>query len=117
VLWLAGCGASAGPPVASGAIPLPTPNVAPIPLDRCAETPLDSALHGDQHDPLIAWIVDRVSHARRDVVWPPGYGARFTPGLEIVDPTGAIVLREGEAITKACGVTDDGRLYLAPPFR
>ena len=74
-------------------------------------------LHGDAHDPLVAWLADATTHARRDVVWPPGYRARFAPRLEVLDPSGVVVLREGDVVRDACGVTDDGRLYLAPPFR
>lgn len=48
--------------------------------------------HGDERDP---------------VVWPPGFGTRFTDrGVELIDDTGTAVAREGERL-KLGGGSDD----------
>jgi hypothetical protein len=130
VLALAACGASGGPSPGSstaasvpslgpGELALPTTRWITDPPGLCAGVGLDAVLHGDPRYPDIAWLENRIHPGphRIDVVWPVGYRARFAPKLEVVDATGTVVLREGDVVTGACGVLDDGRPYLAPPFR
>ena len=66
---------------------------------------LDAVLHGSTSDPRVVWAADRSSGDRIDLVWPAGYGARFNPGLEVLDASGAIVAREGDLLIGRC-VTD-----------
>jgi hypothetical protein len=58
---------------------------------------------------------------RRELVWPPGYGVRtyrFGGDFDIVDPGGAAVHGEGDAIDRACLAGSPGDpdavLLLAP---
>jgi hypothetical protein len=88
-------------PTLLGAVDVPT-----ISASACAGVGLPNAtLAGDAHDPRIAWLVQ--NGQRRDVVFPDGFHARFAPNLEILDGSGAIVARAGDAVTGAC-VTGDG---------
>lgn len=100
-----------------GELPLPTPPFVNNPPDICAGVGIGALLRGDAPDPALTWVEDTTTHTRRDVVWPVGYRARFTPRLEVLDASGAVVLREGDLISGTCGITTDGRFYLAPPFR
>ena len=63
-------------------------------------------------DPRVTWLVTRGGD-RLEVVWPPGYTARFTGGLEVVDSTGIVVFREGDAISGGC--KRDGEVLIALP--
>ena len=128
MLVLAGCGTRTGISPALTAstsvaalspdeLPLPTPPFVSNPPDICAGVAIGALLRGDAHDPALTWVEDTTTHTRRDVVWPVGYRARFTPRLEVLDASGAVVLREGDLISGTCGITTDGRFYLAPPFR
>jgi hypothetical protein len=55
--------------------------------------------------------------ARIDVTWPSGYRGRFVPAFEVVDPSGAVVAHEGQAVTGGCVTTDTHVLHLEPPFK
>jgi hypothetical protein len=106
-------------PLASGDIALPTE--APIPLEpgvatACAGVGLGAVLHGDASDPRVAWLVDTSHGTRIDVVWPPGYRARFIPAIEILDASEVVVLKAGDAVTGGCGTADPGILLVEPPF-
>jgi hypothetical protein len=52
-------------------------------------------LTGAIDDPHVTWF-ERRGRRVQDVVWPPGYVARFRPDLEVLDPTGSVVAREGD---------------------
>jgi hypothetical protein len=55
-------------------------------------------LAGDPNFRPVAFA--RTSAGKRiEILWPPGYNARFDPRLEIVGPTGEVVAREGDEIT------------------
>ena len=82
----------------------------------CAGVGLAAVLHGDAHDPRIAWLVDDTRGTRLDVTWPPGYRARFAPKLEVVDASGTVVLRDGDPVTGACVTSDPNVHQLEPPF-
>lgn len=75
----------------------------------------DAVLHGASDDARGAWLVTR-DGVRLDVVWPPGYRARFAPDLEVLDGGGTLRFREGDEPTGACttGPDADGPLLLAP---
>jgi hypothetical protein len=64
----------------------------------CNDMALSGTLHGAQSDPRSAWVVS-TSESRVEISWPAGYSARFVPMLEVIGPGGAVVAREGDAIT------------------
>lgn len=39
---------------------------------------------------------------RRDIIWPPGFTARFDPDLRVLDASGTVVLSKGDQITGGC---------------
>jgi hypothetical protein len=63
---------------------------------------LDATLHGAVTDPRVTWAVDRSSGIRLDLLWPFGYGARFSPDLEVLDEHGTVVGHEGDLIIGTC---------------
>ena len=88
----------------------PTVNLPIDPLGRtfCGRgVGLDATLHGSASDPHVAWAVDARSGERFELVWPPGYRARFTPGLVILDASGTEVARDGDHITGGCNSVAD----------
>jgi hypothetical protein len=103
---------SAAPPDSTRGMPLPAAD--PI-GDGCASVALDGQLAGHTADPRLAWIERADGSAERiDVVWPPGYSARFAPGLEVLDADGRVVLREGGRVDAGCAW--NGLVLLLPPF-
>lgn len=84
---------------ASKTVPLPT-----LESDNggCRDVGLDATLAGDAHDPRVAWLL--IQGKRADIIWPPGFSARFTPELEVLDHTGKVVFRSGDRISGACVV-------------
>jgi hypothetical protein len=77
---------------------------------------LAAVVRGSASDPDVAWIVRLSSGERSNVTWPDGYTARFAPGLEILDASGRVVLRDGDFVDGTCGTDSGGRILLAPPF-
>ena len=67
---------------------------------------LTAVLHGSPSDPRVAWAIDSGSEQRIELVWPPGYQARFDPELMIFDVGGDIVAREGDLVTGGCHDVD-----------
>jgi len=55
-------------------------------------------LRGDPNDAHVTWETDLDGSRRQDVVWPPGYRARFAPALEVYDPTGRLIARDGDRV-------------------
>lgn len=132
VLALAGCGAPATPvaPNTGGGISFPAASLAagevalpePSPFDvppgtkvACGGIGIDATLHGSASDPHLAWLVNDLG-TRIEVVWPPGYRARFAPTLEVLDESDEVVLREGDHITGGCVTEDPKTLLLEWPF-
>ncbi|HXX60012.1 MAG TPA: hypothetical protein VEI48_01830 [Candidatus Sulfotelmatobacter sp.] len=106
-------------PLAAGEIALPTePLVALEPgvATACAGVGVSAVLHGSAADPRVAWLVNDLG-TRLDVVWPPGYLARFTPNLEVLDGNGVVVLKAGGVVTGVCGTVDPHIWLLEPPFK
>jgi hypothetical protein len=103
----------------SGDLALPTANM--LNGNSCAGTGADTVLQGSAADPRIAWLVQPANptfgtpELRIEAIWPAGYRARFSPGLEILDERGAVVLRAGDPVTGFCA--GDNPAYLEPPFR
>jgi hypothetical protein len=61
-----------------------------------------ATLVGDPNDSQVAWLEGFGN--RVEVVWPPGYFARFAPDLEVLDPSGKVMYREGDLIPGGCAV-------------
>lgn len=107
-------------PLASGEIALPTEppvSVAPGVATPCAGVGVSAVLHGSAADPRVTWLVNDLG-TRMDVVWPPGYRARFTPNLEVLDASEVVVHKAGDPVSGACVVNaDPATLLLEPPFK
>lgn len=81
---------------------------------NCFGVGLNGLLAGSPTDPRIAWYVSR-SGTEQNLVWPPGYRARFAPKLEILDPQGKVVMHEGDPIAGGCVVgPSPGGLLISP---
>lgn len=106
-------------PLASGEFTLPTlpvPSLPPGAARACAGIGLvDAVLRGGANDPKTVWLVSGGSK-RFELVWPPGYRARFNPTLEVLDPVGNVVARDGEQVNGACVTADQNVLSMEPPF-
>ncbi len=100
---------------ACGAIqtfPLPT---AQGDTGGCRGVGLDGyKLAGSPTDPRVTWLVMASQGVRRDIVWPSGFHAVFSPQLAVVDPSGHTVMKEGDAVTGACVTGPDGVLGPEP---
>lgn len=71
-------------------------------------------VHGSRDDPALTWIVFGNDGHRENLLWPPGYRARFTPSLVVLDPTGKTVAREGEYAPGGCPMLPGGTLIDLP---
>lgn len=84
----------------------------------CREIGLMGAtLAGSPADPRVAWL-EFGDEGRREILWPPGFTAQFTPELEILDASRTVVFRAGDAISGGCtaGPADDpGQLLVIRP--
>lgn len=106
------------PPAASPAPTLPTTSLtAPDGSEMaCAGVGLTDVLRGDPANPRLAWLESFPNGGHRlEIVWPPGYSARFTPRLQVLDPTGQVVIEDGDFVEGAC-VWSDGAHLMYPPF-
>jgi hypothetical protein len=105
------------PSLSGGLFPLPTTNW--LAGRGCAGVGLDAVLHGSPTDSRVTWLENKLGgQSRMDVLWPAGYRARFNPSLEILNESGNVVAREGDAVAGACGNDPDtGTVYLEPPFK
>jgi hypothetical protein len=68
-------------------------------------------VHGSPTDQRLTWMT-RPDGGREELVWPHGYTARFTPGLEVLDAHGRVVAREGSLATGGCTMPPDGAWYI-----
>lgn len=101
-----GCSAATGQTVTIPTLPSPSPGVQVL-CTPALHTPF--TLEGDRTKSPPVWGVD-IFGRPFPIVWPPGFTARFTPGLEIVDPGGTVVARAG-TIRDAVG-TGDSTFYV-----
>ena len=83
----------------------------------CVAVPIDATLHGSPTDRAVAWLIDGRSGQRVQAAWPDGYTARFDPELAVIDQSGAVVLHEGDQVTRACFTGLIDVYWLDPPFR
>jgi hypothetical protein len=58
-------------------------------------------LHGAATDPRLAWMIEPTGR-RTELAFSPGWSARFTPRLEVLDADAWVVAREGSPITGTC---------------
>jgi hypothetical protein len=83
----------------------------------CREIGYEGVLRGDANDPRLAWGEKERrtgSVARRELVWPPGYTARFTPDVEILDASRRVRYVARDVIEGGCvtGPSFSGPLYV-----
>lgn len=110
--------ATLGWPSPTGDIALPTAEPLVLPsgaVEACGGVGISAVLRGDPHDPHIAWLVNNLG-TRVNITWPPGYRARFDPGLVVLDAAGIVVLKDGDSVTGACVTGSPDLLHLEPPF-
>ena len=74
----------------------------------------DVRVHGSSEDPALTWIVFASDGHRENLLWPPGFRARFTPTLEVLDPFAHVYSREGDPAHDHCPMQPDG-VYLDIP--
>ena len=55
-------------------------------------------LRGDPSDPHLTWETALDGSGRQEVIWPPGYRVRFAPKLEVFDPKGGLIARDGDQV-------------------
>jgi len=103
--------------VACGAPTRPLPAVNAF-NGNCRGVGFDGHIKGDPTDDRLAWLVSDLDGARVEIVWPPGYAARFTPRLEVIDEEGDVVFRDGDGVNGACttGAEAEGPLLMLPRF-
>ena len=68
-------------------------------------------LHGSPTDQRLVWMTFP-DGSRRELAWPLGYSARFTPDLELLDENGKLVGREGTPVTGGCETPQRGVLWV-----
>lgn len=97
------------------AIPQPLPTVEVF-NGACRGVGLEGHVTGDPLDRRLAWVISDLGGQRIDVIWPPGYTARFTPRLEVVDQQGVVAYRDGDPVSGACTTGPDAQgPLLIPP--
>jgi hypothetical protein len=94
---------------------LPTPSLPTLGGydGACRGVGLETTLAGRASDQRVAWL-ETTGGRRVEAAWPPGFTARFSPGLVILDETGAIVLRAGDAVPGGCVTSEDGPILIDP---
>ena len=82
----------------------------------CRGVGLEGHITGDPNDPRLAWVDSDSGRGRTEVIWPPGFTARFVPRLEILDETGTIAFRDGDPVTGGCTTGSDaqGPILIGP---
>jgi hypothetical protein len=81
----------------------------------CAGVGNDGTLTGNPRDPRVAWLAG--PHGERtEIVWPPGFTARFDPDLAVLDASGQVVYRAGDQPGGGCVIGASGSpLLILPP--
>jgi hypothetical protein len=108
---------TASSPAESGVPPISLPNWGDRWNGYCGGTGTDATLRGDPLDPAVTWLdpnpgFDWMGEPwRHYVTWPPGFTARFTPRLEVIDPIGQVVMREGDHVEGSCLGSDAGAIW------
>ncbi len=65
-------------------------------------------IHGDPASPTHVWgeVTATGRTVRFEIEWPAGFRARYAPMLEVLDPSGRVVAREGQTVSDAQGGGD-----------
>jgi hypothetical protein len=71
-------------------------------------------IHGSTGDPALTWIKFEPEGRRENLLSPDGYQARFAPALEVLDPSGRVVAREGDRVTGGCAMSPGGTFISLP---
>lgn len=74
----------------------------------------EHTIHGSPDDPRVVWMTGP-NGERTELAWPPGYAAKFTPGLELLDQDGTVVAREGTQATGGCQTSERGVYSVSLP--
>jgi hypothetical protein len=78
----------------------------PLPLaenpNACRGVGIEATLAGSPTDNRVTWLVRAENGNETPLVWPPGWKARFTPSLEVMDPSGIVRFRQGDLVSGAC---------------
>ena len=134
----AACAGTTVPSSVPSALPSPSPSsvpnppssdvlLYPLPADAsltlgpgatplaCAGIGTDAILRGSATDQRVVWLEDAASGRRMELVWPPGYTARFVPKLEVLDQRGNVVAREGHSVIGVCVTGADNTFWLPTP--
>jgi hypothetical protein len=97
-------------------------SVTPLPTvgqwgGECRDVGLDATLIGNPADPRVAWLTTSTGQ-RIDIIWPPGYTARFAPRLEVLDANRNVAFRDGSTVSGGCvtGPDAQGPLLIAAGF-
>jgi hypothetical protein len=119
LLFVSACSVARVPPspvaIGPGRFALPAANWQRDGLTlSCAGTGwIGAQIHGSPDDPTVVWVIS--AGARLRVAWPfGGYVARFTPSLEVLDPSGNVILREGDSVGGGCQTADRGIWQVDP---
>lgn len=72
----------------------------------CRGVGFDATLVGDSNDPRVAWLATAGGNSA-DIIWPPGFSARFDPALKVLDASGTVVYKAGDKITGGCTAPAD----------
>jgi hypothetical protein len=68
---------------------------------------INVTIHGSPDDPKVVWVTRAGVNLR--LAWPSAsYVARFTPSLEVLDPSGNVLFREGDSVGGGCETADPG---------
>jgi hypothetical protein len=99
--------------VAASAISGCMPSVRSLPGDlgtggMCRGIGIDAILHGSADADPAVWLIDRETGTRIEALWPHGAKALFDPDLTVVLRDGTVFHREGDLLTGACRVGEDG---------
>jgi hypothetical protein len=101
---LSACGTVPPSPAAStttlAALIFPLPTVGAADGSCLGVAIVDATLTGKPSDPRVAWLTSPTG--RHDVVFPPGFQARFTPKLEVLNAGGDVVARDGTTVSGGC---------------
>jgi hypothetical protein len=92
-MLLAGCGDRQP---TSSTVPLPAGQAEPFVCRGVGGG--EVLLRGSSSDPRLTWETALDGTGRQEIVWPPGYRARFVPDLEVLDPNGHVIARDGDRI-------------------
>jgi len=91
-------------PSAAPVVQLPTWSEAPASGACPAALMGRVTLRGDRRSQSRPVWVESWDGEQRDIVWPYGFSARFTPALELLNARGEVVAREGDVLDLGGGV-------------